>query len=83
MEMSSVADMIAEFVTTESKQLGIGEVAPDTELLELGILDSLSMINLLSFLESSLGVRVPEDQLLPENFATPRAIAQLICRSAA
>ena len=83
MDMSSIAEMIAEFVTTESKQLGIDEVELDTALLELGILDSLSMINLLSFLESNLGVRVPEEQLLPENFATPRAIAQLICRSAA
>jgi len=83
MEMSSITEMIAEFVTTESKQLGIEAVEPDTALLELGILDSLSMVNLLSFLESNLGVRVPEEQMLPENFATPRAIARLVCRSAA
>ncbi len=83
MEMVSVTEMITEFVASEVEQLGEDTIGPETELLELGILDSLSMVNLLSFLEGSLGVKVPEDQLLPENFATPLAIARMVCRSPA
>jgi acyl carrier protein len=83
MEVSSVADMIAKFVTSDIRQLEIDEIGPDTALLELGILDSLSMVNLLSYLEVTLGVKIPEDQILPENFSTPLAIAEMICRSPA
>jgi acyl carrier protein len=80
MEISSVAEMIAKFVTSDRQMEG-DAVTPDTALLELGILDSLSMVNLLSYLEVNLGVKVPEDQILPENFATPLTIAQMVCRS--
>lgn len=83
MEVLSVTEMIAKFVTNEVQQLGVESIEPDTPLLELGILDSLSMVNLLSFLEGNLGVKVPEDQILPENFATPLAIARMVCGRAA
>jgi acyl carrier protein len=82
MEMSSVTEMISEFVNAEVDLLGTEKIGPDTALLELGILDSLSMVNLLAFLEGNLGIKVPEDQILPENFATPLDIARLVCRSA-
>ncbi|NJO13534.1 MAG: hypothetical protein HC872_08805 [Gammaproteobacteria bacterium] len=75
--------MIAKFVISDIQQQEIEPIGPDTALLELGLLDSLSMVNLLSFLEVNLGVKVPEDQILPENFATPLTIARMVCRSPA
>jgi acyl carrier protein len=78
MEISSVAEMIAKFVTSDA-QIKTDAVGPDTALLELGILDSLSMVNLLSYLEVNLGIKIPEDQILPENFATPSTIARMVC----
>jgi acyl carrier protein len=40
--------------------------------------DSLGLIRLVSFLESDLGIRVEDDELLAENFATLRTIGDLI-----
>jgi acyl carrier protein len=41
-------------------------------------IDSLGLIRLVAFLESDLNVRVEDDELLADNFATGRNLAQLI-----
>ncbi|HEX3400944.1 MAG TPA: acyl carrier protein [Acetobacteraceae bacterium] len=56
------------------------DVTADTELIGLGILDSIEILNLVSFLEERFGVTLPIEEFVPENFATPRAIADLVVR---
>lgn len=46
----------------------------DTPLLESGILDSLSVLKLVLFLEEQYGTVVAPDELIPENFETIDAI---------
>lgn len=41
-----------------------------TSLLESGILDSLSLLRLVVFLEERFGITVGEADLLPQNFAS-------------
>ena len=41
-------------------------------------IDSLGLIRLVAFLESDLNVRVEDEELLADNFATGRNLAQLI-----
>jgi acyl carrier protein len=41
-------------------------------------IDSLGLIRLVAFMESDLGIRVEDEELLAENFATLRAIDALI-----
>ena len=50
----------------------------DTSLLESGILDSLSLLKLLVFLEEEFKVPVDEFELIPENFNTVNAICAYI-----
>jgi len=45
-----------------------------TPLLDDGILDSLSLLQLVVFLEERFNIRVDEADLLPENFASVDAI---------
>ena len=49
-------------------------VADETSLLESGILDSLSLLQLVVFLEGRFGITVGDADLLPENFGTVNAI---------
>ena len=49
-------------------------VADETSLLESGILDSLSLLQLVVFLEGRFGITVGDADLLPENFDTVNAI---------
>jgi acyl carrier protein len=49
-------------------------LADDESLLESGILDSLSLLRLVVFLEERFGITVGDTDLLPENFASVNAI---------
>jgi acyl carrier protein len=46
----------------------------DTPLLESGILDSLSLLQLVVFLEERFGITVGDADLLPQNFETVNTI---------
>ena len=59
---------------------GNAEILLDTELIEQGVLDSLEILRLVSFLEEKCGVAVPVDEFVPENFRTPKAVAILVTR---
>ena len=54
------------------------DLGNDTPLLERGILDSLGILNLVSFIEDEWGVTVEDEELIPEHFGSISRIAQLI-----
>jgi acyl carrier protein len=58
------------------------EVAPDEPLLE-GALDSTDVLRLVLFVEERFGVRVEDDELVPENFASVSSLAAFIERKQA
>ena len=41
-------------------------------------IDSLGLIRMVAFLESDLGVRIEDEELLAENFATLRSLGTLL-----
>lgn len=53
-------------------------LADDEPLIEQGIVDSLGILSLLSFVEEKFSVRITDNELTPENFATPYAMAKMI-----
>jgi acyl carrier protein len=50
----------------------------DDSLLERGILDSTGVLELVAFLESNLGIKVSDDEFLPENLDSVTRIAQFV-----
>ncbi|UCF21752.1 MAG: acyl carrier protein [Gemmatimonadota bacterium] len=56
------------------------QVDTQTPLLQTGLIDSLGMEELVTFLEAAFGIEVQDDDLLPDNFETVEAIAALIER---
>ena len=65
-----VARYIAADLLNQS-DLVIGE---DEDLLVTGLLDSLSVMSLIHFIEQDLGLDVPAEDVTIENFASLRAI---------
>ena len=59
-----------------------GELTDDTNLLQLGILDSLNTAMLMTFIRDELGVAVPLELISAGNFKTVSAIASMVCSSA-
>ena len=53
---------------------GIRSIEPDQDLLAGGLIDSLGVTQLVSFLEDRYGIRVSDDELTPANFCTLASI---------
>lgn len=53
---------------------GIRSIEPDQDLLAGGLIDSLGVTQLVSFLEEHYGIRVSDDELTPANFSTLESI---------
>jgi acyl carrier protein len=54
-----------------------------TALLELGVVDSMGITRLTSFLEAEFGLRVPVEELSAVNFGSIEAIARLVLKLSA
>lgn len=50
------------------------DIEDETLLIEMGILDSLTLLNLIDALEKELKISIPEDTIKPSNFATVNSI---------
>jgi acyl carrier protein len=72
-----VQDRVMQFI---KDTFLIDEVASDESFLASGILDSLGIMQLVAFVESELGVKVPEADLVPENFDSVARVAAYIER---
>ena len=78
----SEAEVIGRFIV---RQLMFGDDAVlqlDDPLLESGVLDSLGITDLVSFLEEEFSVSISLQHLVPQNFATIQTISKLLeeCR---
>ena len=65
--MAVTADNIKKFIVVE-KNLEPEKIEADTLLFSSGLLDSFSMIELVSFLEKETGTRVKPTEVTLENF---------------
>ncbi len=54
------------------------DLGPDDGLLSSGLLDSLAIVKLLSYLEDEFDVEIDDADFDPENFETIRSIAALM-----
>lgn len=60
------------------KVLHESKVSDDDSLLVSGIIDSLKMLDLITYLEKEFAVTIDEDELLPDNFDSVNAIVNFI-----
>ena len=47
--------------------------------LEIGILDSLGILDLVQFLEDEFAIRLSDDDLTPENFESLSVVSSFVC----
>ncbi len=58
--------------------LNMSAPAPDADLIESGVLDSLALVELLFSLEREFGVTIPLEELDIDSFRTVESIARLV-----
>lgn len=58
---------VREFIAENFLFRADAEIGSDQSLLESGVMDSTGVLELIAFLESSYGIRVADDEIVPEN----------------
>ena len=75
MQVQNMEDQIKNFIVQHFPLAHNRRLNNDEELLESGMLDSLGILEVVTFLEGALGIYIDDVDLLPENFHTISCIA--------
>jgi acyl carrier protein len=78
MDIPMIEDQITECIFKQSPGARKRGVRRDEPLLQNGILDSLGVLELVSYLEREFGITVEDEDMAPENFQTIERIATFI-----
>jgi len=68
------------FAEQEPRREAAIVVAPDTDIIGNGLIDSLGIFKLIAFVEEAFKITIQPDEILLENFHTLRALRNLIVR---
>ncbi len=78
-QTSTLKDQIREFIMENlAHAKGITSFADDENLMESGVVDSLGIFRIVSFLEEELHVRVSDEEINAETLQSVNSIAQLV-----
>jgi len=68
--MANVKEQIREFALESARGKGINEVKDTDSLMEGGIIDSLGIFQLVSFLEETFSIKIGDEEIVTDNFQT-------------
>jgi acyl carrier protein len=77
--LRSIQKELRQFIASELGR-DVSGVADADSLLEAGVIDSMGVLELVSFIEKQYRIAVAEDEMMPENFDSVDAIAAFIDR---
>jgi acyl carrier protein len=70
--------ILAQYIQTEILHGRNVNLQEDQDLLGAGILDSLSILQLVAFVEERFGIQVPDEDVVYDNFKTINALAEYL-----
>ena len=75
----STQDRLRDFIVREvAPQETQDRLTDDLPLIETGVVDSLGIFRIVSFVEQEFGVDINDEELAPEHFGTIASIARLV-----
>jgi acyl carrier protein len=77
-DTQSTKDQIRQWVQETAERKGIGAVSDEESLTENGVIDSLAIFRLVSFLEETFGVRIADEEIVNDNFKSVIDIDRLV-----
>lgn len=81
MTHDEIADRIEAFIRTQySISVDDPGFTRDVDLFDLGYVDSIGLVELLTFINTGFKVEIGDDELLSEEFSNIRGIAKIVCR---
>jgi len=76
-----IFDTLARFFAQENtgREAAI-VVTADTDIVGEGLIDSIAIFRLIAFVEEAFAITIGPEEVLLENFQTPRAVRNLIVK---
>jgi acyl carrier protein len=78
--MSITSDIRKYIVTEIARDISLEELPEDYDLIETGVIDSLAMVRLISWVGERFGVPINDIEISPFDFNTVARIAVLVQR---
>lgn len=78
--MTMLNQELATFIEKNLIADGRTRIDDATALIDEGIVDSMGLMQIVTFIESRTGLRISDDDVTPDNFETVAAIGQLVDR---
>ena len=76
----ALREELSSFIVERLLQDRKAVVDPNESLLDRGAIDSVGLLNLITFLEQRTGIHIPEDEMVPDNFESVVAIEAFVER---
>jgi acyl carrier protein len=78
MPTTSVENVIRGFLLQLPAARKVHDLKPRDSLFQRGLLDSQGVINTVAFCEETFGIEIRDEEVVPENFESVRALSRLI-----
>lgn len=79
--MNSQIPEITRFIINNFPSALEKDVNEDTDLLNEGVVDSLGLLTIISYVEELTNTAVADEDVTPENFGTIRSLNEFVLRS--
>ena len=76
----SIEDILKKFIMEEIVSDNSMNLGSEDSLIEAGVIDSLGIMKMLAFLNERFSVSIEDQEVIPENFETIKAISTLVER---
>ncbi len=76
----SVNAQMRQFIVDNFYVSDSSELADDTLLVTSGLVDSTGMLEVIAFLEATFGIRISDQEMVPENLESIARIAAFVER---
>jgi len=76
--MSILNDLEKILRTDVAADLGTQPLDSEEDLIELGIIDSLGIMKLIVSIEETFGIKVNDEEIVPENFQTLNSMTKFV-----
>jgi acyl carrier protein len=77
-DAQSTKDQIRQWVLETAERKGISGVTDDESLTANGVIDSLAIFRLVSFLEDNFSVKVADEEIVNDNFKSVNDIDRFV-----
>ncbi|HEV8647268.1 MAG TPA: acyl carrier protein [Burkholderiales bacterium] len=80
MELENIESTVKSFIEVDFYDGVPQEIDRNISLLQTGVMDSMGLFRLIFFLQETYGVKIPDDELLAENFESLASISSYVAR---